>query len=141
MMKSEQELKATEKNSLANYKELIEAKKKQASVLRTSIEGKLQRSADTGVKISALSNDLENSQQSLAKNQAFTAALKVECTKRQDAHYKEKQLRADETIVVAQTIKILSDDDALDLFKKTLPGPGESLLQVAMTESSMPADA
>merc|ERR550537_1273532 len=36
--------------------------------------------------------------------------------------------RAEELVAVQETIKILNDDDALDLFKKTLPPP--SLLQV-----------
>merc|ERR1719379_2525210 len=39
--------------------------------------------------------------------------------------------RAEELVAVQETIKILNDDDALDLFKKTLPSP--SLLQVTDT--------
>merc|ERR1719409_240811 len=36
-------------------------------------------------------------------------------------------MRSDEIVAIAETIKILNDDDALELFKKTLPSP--SLLQ------------
>merc|ERR1719240_550585 len=39
-----------------------------------------------------------------------------------------KKLRAEEQLAIADTIKILNDDDALELFKKTLPTP--ALLQV-----------
>jgi len=37
-------------------------------------------------------------------------------------------------LALADTIKILNDDDALELFKKTLPGSASSLVQVAVTD-------
>merc|ERR1719198_271292 len=42
-----------------------------------------------------------------------------------------KKTRAEELLALADTIKILNDDDALDLFKKTLPSP--SLLQMRVS--------
>jgi len=39
-------------------------------------------------------------------------------------------MRSQELIAVADTIKILNDDDALELFKKTLPAADASLVQV-----------
>merc|ERR1719271_965496 len=42
------------------------------------------------------------------------------------------KLRAEELLALADTIKILNDDDALELFKKTLPGSA-SLLQLQVT--------
>jgi len=44
------------------------------------------------------------------------------------------QTRADELVAIQETIKILNDDDALDLFKKTLPSA--SLLQMKTTSAS-----
>lgn len=41
-----------------------------------------------------------------------------------------KKTRAEEMLAIADTIKLLNDDDALELFKKTLPTP--SLLQTAV---------
>merc|ERR1719271_1586639 len=49
------------------------------------------------------------------------------------------KLRAQELFALAGTIKILNDDDALELFKKTLPTP--SLLQVAATSKAVKANA
>merc|ERR1719281_479558 len=49
------------------------------------------------------------------------------------------KLRAEELLALADTIKILNDDDALELFKKTLPTP--SLLQVATTSKAVKANA
>merc|ERR1719221_619265 len=39
-------------------------------------------------------------------------------------------MRAEEIVALADTIKILNDDDALELFKKTLPSASASFLQV-----------
>ena len=47
-------------------------------------------------------------------------------------------MRAQEAVALAETIKILNDDDALDLFKKTLPSP--SFLQLR-TETDMRDEA
>jgi len=46
---------------------------------------------------------------------------------------------SDELLALADTIKILNDDDALDLFKKTLPGA--SFLQVAVTMKQVQEEA
>jgi len=40
------------------------------------------------------------------------------------------KLQGEELLALADTIKILNDDDALELFKKTIPAAGSSLLQV-----------
>jgi len=45
-------------------------------------------------------------------------------------------MRADELAAIAETIKILNDDDALDLFKKTLP-EGGSFLQVRVNTQAV----
>merc|ERR1719367_2018353 len=41
-----------------------------------------------------------------------------------------KKTRAEELLALAETIKVLNDDDALDLFKKTLPSASSSFMQV-----------
>merc|ERR1719161_573056 len=43
------------------------------------------------------------------------------------------KLRGEELLALADTIKILNDDDALELFKKTLPGASASFMQVTVT--------
>merc|ERR1719486_223629 len=42
-----------------------------------------------------------------------------------------------EQVALADKIKVLNDDDALELFKKTLPGSASSLMQVQVTSSAM----
>merc|ERR1712061_197055 len=51
------------------------------------------------------------------------------------------KMRAEETVALADTIKVLNDDDALDLFKKTLPSASSSFLQVRESSAAMRAEA
>merc|ERR1719198_2491551 len=44
-------------------------------------------------------------------------------------------MEAKELVALADTIKILNDDDALELFKKTLPGASSSFVQVKVGQS------
>jgi len=58
------------------------------------------------------------------------ADLKAGCSTK-DAEYEARvKTRTEELLALADTIKLLNDDDALELFKKTLPAPSASLLQV-----------
>merc|ERR1719221_1614738 len=77
-----------------------------------------------------MQNDLEDTKEALAADQQFAANLKRSCGDREAIHAKEKQMRAEEIVALADTIKILNDDDALELFKKTLPSASASLVQV-----------
>jgi septal ring factor EnvC (AmiA/AmiB activator) len=49
--------------------------------------------------------------------------------------------RNEELLALAETIKLLNDDDALELFKKTLPAPSASLMQVQVTRADVRARA
>merc|ERR550514_1860441 len=49
--------------------------------------------------------------------------------------------RNEELLALADCIKMLNDDDALELFKKTLPSASASLVQLKVTSSSLRARA
>merc|ERR1719321_263186 len=49
--------------------------------------------------------------------------------------------RNEELLALADTIKVLNDDDALELFKKTLPSASASFVQLKVTSSSLRARA
>merc|ERR1719253_1415704 len=79
-----------------------------------------------------MEGDLKDAQESLADDQKFLAELKKSCATAGDEYDERKAMRAQEVVAIAETIKILNDDDALDLFKKTLPSP--SLIQLTRTD-------
>jgi len=116
-----------EEEAIAIYKELMAAKTKEVEAATKAIEEKLARIADLGVEIVQMKEDVEDTVEALAEDKKFLADLEKNCAaKTKDWEYRSK-MRADEILAIAETIKILNDDDALELFKKTLPSP--SLLQ------------
>jgi chromosome segregation ATPase len=117
-----------ENAAVAEFESLVAAKEKEIQAATESIETKTEKNGEMAVKIVNLKNDLEDAQESLAEDQKFTAELKKGCSTAQVDYDSRVKGRAEELVAVQETIKILNDDDALDLFKKTLPSP--SLLQV-----------
>merc|ERR1712139_331430 len=49
--------------------------------------------------------------------------------------------RQEELLALADTIKMLNSDDALELFKKTLPGASSSFVQLQVSSKAMKAGA
>merc|ERR1712124_196080 len=94
-------------------------------------ETKLARIAELGVEIVNAKEDVEDTVEALEEDKKFLADLEKNCAaKTKDWEYRSK-MRAEEILALAETIKILNDDDALELFKKTLPSP--SFLQMETT--------
>jgi len=137
MTKDLSDLVSQEKGAVAAYESLVASKKKQKSALTKSIETKTVRVGEHAVKLAEKSNDLEDTQEALAEDQKMKANLKQNC-KIKGAEFEEyKKLQAAELVALADTIKLLNDDDALDLFKKTLPSGASSFMQVMVTSKSM----
>jgi chromosome segregation ATPase len=133
------ELIAQEEAAIKAYEELMAAKKSEIEALTKAIEEKLVRVGELGVKIAEMKNDLEDTQETLAEDTKYLADLGKTCaskTKEWDARCKS---RSEELLALADTIKILNDDDALELFKKTLPSA--SFLQIQVTQSQLRARA
>merc|ERR1719439_380482 len=128
-----------EEEAIAIYKELMAAKTKEVEAATKAIEAKLARIADLGVEIVQMKEDVEDTVEALAEDKKFLADLEKNCAaKTKDWEYRSK-MRSDEIVAISETIKILNDDDALELFKKTLPSP--ALLQTANSQSAMQARA
>merc|ERR1740138_21537 len=123
---------AEEEGAIKSFDALVAAKEKQINSLTKEIEDKMARLGDGGVKLSELKEDLEDTQESLAEDKKFLADLEKSCATKQGEWDERCKLRTEEMLAIADTIKILNDDDALELFKKTLPG-ASSLLQVQVT--------
>merc|ERR1719420_690615 len=128
---------ATEEENAAieAYKALMAAKTKEVAALTKSIEEKLGRIGDLGVKIVEMKNDLTDTEEALIEDTKFLADLKENCATKTKEWDEIVKSRAAELVALAETIKILNDDDALDLFKKTLPSA--SLLQVGLRNAAV----
>jgi len=132
---------AAEETAIKEYEELMAAKKSEVETLTAAIEEKLVRVGEIGVKIATMKNDLEDTQETLAEDTKYLKDLGKTCaakTKEWDARCKAV---SEELLALSDTIKILNDDDALELFKKTLPSASASFLQVEVTFSQIQARA
>jgi len=89
----------------------------------------LARIGELGVEIVNMKNDLSDTQAALMEDTKYLANLEGDCKSKSDQWAERQTTRSAELVAIADTIKILNDDDALELFKKTLPSP--SLVQVA----------
>merc|ERR1719181_1887780 len=125
----------SEAASLADFNGLVAAKNKEIQAATTAIEDKTARVGTLAVDIVNAKNDLSDTQDALADDSNFLIELKTTCAEQVKLYAIVKKMRSEEISAVGATIKILNDDDALDLFKKTLPSPGDSLLQVSAHSS------
>jgi septal ring factor EnvC (AmiA/AmiB activator) len=128
-LKDEEDAEAYEASS---YKEVYTINMKRITTLSAMIEAKLKRIGELGVQIAMLKNDLEDTIEGLADNKKFLADLDKNCElkKQQWALYQKSM--AEELKALADVIAILNNDDALELFKKTLPSAA-SLLQMKVS--------
>merc|ERR1719454_1845495 len=110
---------ATEEAAVKDFDSLIAAREKQINALQKEIEDKTARVGDSGVKLSEMKEDLEDTTESLAEDKQFLAELEKSCGTKEAEWAARCKTRTEELLAIAETIKILNDDDALELFKKT----------------------
>merc|ERR1719387_2743414 len=131
MEKDMQEAIDAEEKAKAEYEALMEAKQKEVDALTKAIEEKLKRIGELGVELVNLKEDLDDTATSLGEDKKFLADLEKNCELKKKEWAERCKMRQMEITALAETIKILNDDDALELFKKTIPSA--SLLQLQVT--------
>jgi len=129
------EVQAAEEAAIKTFQGLAAAKTKEIQANTDAIESKTVRHGETGVAIVNMKEDIDDTQKNLAADQGFLADLDKNCDSKKKEWEERSATRAQELVALADTIKILNDDDALELFKKTLPTP--SLLQQTSTSKDM----
>merc|ERR1719498_1617407 len=120
-----------EEKNAAGYAGLSAAKKEEISAASAAIESKTERSGTLAVTITTTKGDIKDTTNEMNDTEAFLANLKVECAEKKKEWAVRCQIRAEEIAAISAAIKVLNDDDALDLFKKTLSleqGPAGSQL-------------
>merc|ERR1719215_2072884 len=126
-----------ENAAIASSESLIASKKKEIEALTKEIESKTKRVGELAVKVAEMENDLEDTQEGLAEDKKFLANLDENCALKKKEWEEYKKMQAQEMVALAETIKILNDDDSLELFKKTLPSAGSSFMQLQVSSKSM----
>merc|ERR1719411_2552475 len=84
-----------------------------------------------------MKEDLSDTEASLVKDKEFLKNLETSCKTKTKEWEERSKTRAEELTALSETIKILNDDDALVLFKKTLPSGSSSFVQLQQTRSML----
>merc|ERR1719515_267939 len=128
--KSEAEAKAT-------YQTLMTSKKAEIEAAGKAIETKTARSGTVAVETVQAKADLEKTQKAVEEDTQFKANLKKNCATKQKEWDERQKIRAEEIKAISETIEMLNSDDALELFKKTLPAAAALIQTSATTRSQM----
>lgn len=135
MKASLNEITTSENEAIASYNGMVAAKNKEITASTAAIEEQSARAGDLAVEVVTKTGDLKETKSTLAADKGFLAGLKDDCAKTAKEQEAATKTRGEELVAIADTIKMLNSDEALDLFKKTLPSP--SLLQLKTTRSEV----
>jgi hypothetical protein len=129
---------SAEEEAAAGFAELAAAKKSDIAAASAAIESKTVRSGELAVAVTTTADDIEDTTGEMKETEAFLANLASQCAAKKKEWNERQAIRAEEIAAVSEAIKILNDDDALDLFKKTLSlAQSNSFLQKASVESKV----
>eukprot|EP00440_Ansanella_granifera_P022283 gb/GFBE01024205.1/.p1 GENE.gb/GFBE01024205.1/~~gb/GFBE01024205.1/.p1 ORF type:complete len:698 (+),score=300.18 gb/GFBE01024205.1/:1-2094(+) len=123
--------KAEENKDLNIFQELMAAKKNEKEAIEETTADKIDRLGGLKVSLVELKGELSDAQNALSKDFDVLSKLKESCDEKTKEWDERETTRAEELKAIQETIKILNDDDTLDLFRKTLPSP--VLLQLQRT--------
>merc|ERR1719469_83973 len=125
----------TEEQSTKDFNALIAAKEKQIASNTKNIESKTERLGQVNVDIVNLEDEVDDTAKAVVADKQFLANLKTSC-KTKEAEWEERsKTRTQEQLALADTVKLLNDDDALELFKSTLPSA--SFLQMKVSSKAV----
>jgi hypothetical protein len=123
-----------ENEAVQLYNDLIAAKQKEVHTLGSAIEQKTARVGELNVEVVHMKQDLTEAEALLIEDTKFLNELDANCASKDSEFNERVKVRNEELEAIHETIKILNDDDALDLFKKTLPSAG-AFVQVAAAQA------
>merc|ERR1719207_229264 len=128
---------SAEEEAQKGFEELAAAKTSEIQANSEAIESKTVRSGNLAVSVTT-TDDIEDTTAEMKETEAFVANLASTCAMKKKEFADRQKMRAEEISAVSEAIKILNDDDALDLFKKTLSLSQSSLrlLQTSSTHAS-----
>jgi len=134
------DLKKTEAAAVTSFDALVAAKTKEVNALTKMIESKMKRVGELGVEIVEMKNDIGDTGEQIIEDKKFLEDLDKNCAEKEKLFGENIKMRGLEIVALADVIKVLNDDDALELFKKTLPG-ASSFLQITESTNQMKARA
>merc|ERR1719247_3304235 len=122
----------SEEDSAKTYDELKSVKEKQIAALTSELREKESRVSSQKAVLAETKENHEDATAALAADETYIAELKQSCKDKSAEFDQNTRDRNIEIQAIGEAVKILNEDSALDLFKKTVPQPMEppSFVQV-----------
>mmetsp|Transcript_64027 Transcript_64027/g.147467 ORF Transcript_64027/g.147467 Transcript_64027/m.147467 type:complete len:630 (+) Transcript_64027:214-2103(+) len=114
------------------YEGLVAAKGEEMAAAKVALRDKRERVAHEQQELAESREDEVDTKQSLRADEDVLQNLRTDCKAAAEAYSTEKKARAEELASVAEAVRVLNDDDTLELMKKTLP----SFVQLKEEETS-----
>merc|ERR1719421_2220236 len=127
----------SEAESKSAYETLMTSKKSEIEAAGKAIETKSARLGTVAVDIVQGKADLGKTQKAVEEDTEFKANLQKNCATKQKEWDERQKTRSEEIKAISETIEMLNSDDALELFKKTLPAAGALIQTSTSTRSQM----
>lgn len=121
MSKDLKEMQETEKRDASSFGELKAAKQQEISMNEKSTITKEKRAGALALTLSEDKHALEDTQEELKDAQNFISTMSETCERKKKERAARAKMRSEEIAAISEAIKILNDDDALDVFKKAIP--------------------
>eukprot|EP00972_Heterocapsa_arctica_P088482 13045266-Heterocapsa_arctica.AAC.1 len=102
---------------ITNFNNLVAAKEKEIANNSEVIESKITCLVEVGVTIVIMMEDLNDITKALIMDKKFLVHIETDCKTKEVEYDVMKTNRSDNMLALVDTIKVLSDDDVLDLFK------------------------
>jgi len=115
------ELEKSNTAAVKGFDSMKASKEKEIEFADESIESKKERAGTLAVEIVQAKDGIEDSAAEAAKAEKFAATLLQQCAAKKKQWAERSKMRADEISAIGEAIAILNDDDALDVFKKSIP--------------------
>merc|ERR1719274_432087 len=127
--------KKDEAAAVSGFEELSAAKAAEIASATSAIESKTKRSGEVAVEVVQTKDDLEDTLAEVKETEAFLGDLGKQCAEKKTDWSERQKTRAEEISAISEAIKVLNDDDALDLFKKAVPSMLETGIQFLQKSS------
>merc|ERR1719191_1378943 len=115
------DMRKTETDDTNAFNDMKENKLNHLGNLMKMLSDKQKRSGELALSISEDKDALEDQNTELEDSTKYLAALMAACEQRRKDRDMRNKMRNDEIAAISEAIKILTDDDALEVFKKAVP--------------------
>merc|ERR1719161_3411623 len=115
------DMRKTETDAQNSFVSMEENKLEHLGLLMKMLGDKQKRSGEIALTLVEDKDALEDANTELENASKYLASLQEQCEQRRKDRDARQKMRLDEIAAISEAVKILTDDDALETFKKAVP--------------------